>query len=224
MCFSATGSFALSAVLTGAGVVGVATNTSPNQRLFAAIPFLFAAHQAAEGVVWLTFPPSSRVEAHRVATFAFLAVAMVLWPVWVSLSLRVAERRPARRRPLTAFVVVGVVVGIVSAILLATWPPVATIVGHSIRYDSEGIGGRTAAWLIILFYLTPTVGPFFVSAMPMSRVIGATLVASLILAFVVEREALTSVWCFFAAILSVQTLIALRRERRAETSPRPSNV
>ena len=61
--------------------------------------------------------------------------------------------------------------------------------------------------------------PLFVSTLPTARTIGITLVISLIATLVVERDALTSVWCFFAAILSLQTLGAVERVRAS--TPRP---
>ena len=42
MCFSATGSFAISGVLTAVGAVSVARNSSKPHRMFAAIPLIFA--------------------------------------------------------------------------------------------------------------------------------------------------------------------------------------
>ena len=215
MCYSASGSFALSGILTAAGVVGVARNRSKTHRLFAAIPLLFAAQQAVEGVVWSTFPPSEHDAAHRVATVAFVAVAMVIWPVLVSSSLRAAERRTARRRALTALLGVGALVAAGSALLMMRTPPVAAIAGHSIRYESMSFGSHATQIVLLLIYLGSTILPFFVSTMPMARTIGITLVISLVVTFFVERDALTSVWCFFAAVLSVQTLVVVERVRRA---------
>lgn len=219
MCFSAAGSFALSGVLAGVGTVGVARNTAKPYRLFAAIPLLFAAQQAAEGVVWSTFSSSEHAVSHRAATVAFLLVAMAIWPVWVSLSLREAERDPSRRRALSTLVGIGVLVAAGSALMMLRSPPVATIVGHSIRYASAALGNRAVGTLLLVAYLVPTITPLFVSTLPTARTIGITLVISLIATLVVERDVLTSVWCFFAAILSLQTLGAVERVRAS--TPRP---
>jgi hypothetical protein len=222
MCFSAAGSFALSGVLAGVGTVGVARNTSKPHRLFAAIPLLFAAQQAAEGVVWSTFSPSDHSVAHGAAAVAFLLVAMAIWPVWVSLSLRDAERDAGRRRLLSILIGIGVVVAAGSALMMLRSPPVATIVGHSIRYKSVALGNRAVGILLLVAYLVPTIAPFFVSTMRIARTIGVTLVISLIATLVVERDALTSVWCFFAAILSLQTLMAVERVRTSMPRPLPA--
>src|SRR5579862_1463576 len=111
MCFSAAGSFALSAVLAGVGAVSVARNSSKPHRLLASVPFVFAAQQAAEGAVWLTMDTDHAVVS-RLATTAFLAIALVVWPIWAPLSLRLVEGNPQRRRALTAILWLG---GLVSA-------------------------------------------------------------------------------------------------------------
>ena len=54
MCFSATGSFAISGILTMASGAALARNSSKPHRIFAGIPLIFAVQQAAEGTVWLT--------------------------------------------------------------------------------------------------------------------------------------------------------------------------
>lgn len=102
MCFSAAGSFALSGVLAGVGAASVSRNTSRRHVMFAAIPLVFAAQQAAEGVVWLTIEGSAHPVLHRLAVIAFLGFALIVWPIWLPSSLQLIERRLERRRVLTA--------------------------------------------------------------------------------------------------------------------------
>lgn len=214
MCFSATGSFVLSGVLASVGAVAVTQNFSRHHQMFAAIPFLFAAQQASEGVVWLTVKGGADSSLLRVAVIAFLGFALVVWPVWVPVSLRRIERNAGRRRALTILSWVGAGVSVSAAFLLALWQPVAAIAGHSIRY-SYGYGGKAGVareLFLLIAYVTPTIIPFFVSTTTMAKAIGITLVVSLTAALLIERDALTSVWCFFAAILSGVILVAVRRE------------
>ena len=82
MCFSATGSFALSGVLAGIGTVSVARNASKQTAMFASIPLIFAAQQAAEGIVWLTISGGAHAVAQRLSASAFLAlVSAYILPV-----------------------------------------------------------------------------------------------------------------------------------------------
>lgn len=56
MCFSATASFAASALLTGVGVMALRAVRRPEERLFALVPLLFATQQLTEGLVWMSYP------------------------------------------------------------------------------------------------------------------------------------------------------------------------
>jgi hypothetical protein len=212
MCFSATGSFAISGVLTAVGAASVARNSSRPHRMFAAIPLLFAAQQAAEGTVWLTMDGAHPL-VHGLAVNIFLGVALIVWPTWLPFALRLVERNPGRRRALGLLFWIGAVVAVYAAVLLARFRPVAQIAGHSIRYDYATSGDGLAGLVYLLGYATPTVVPFFVSTVSLARTIGAMLVASLVASALVQRDALTSVWCFFAAVLSALILIAVTREQ-----------
>jgi hypothetical protein len=213
MCFSAGGSFALAGVLAGVGTVSVMQKQPPTHRLFAVAPVLFATQQVAEGIVWLTMADASRTALHDTAVMAYLGFALVLWPIYLPVSLRRAERDPARRRLLAVIGALGLAVAVAAVISLSLWPPDASIAGRSIHY--EFTGGKTPVLYILLLvaYVIPTIVPFFVSTIPLTRLIGITLLVSLLVTALVERKGVTSVWCFFAAILSAQILFAVRRSR-----------
>jgi hypothetical protein len=92
---------------------------------------------------------------------------------------------------------------------------VAQVAGHSIRYDYATSGDSGSHLFYLLAYAAPTVVPFFVSTISLARTIGIMLVVSLVASAAVQRDALTSVWCFFAAILSGLILVAVAREQRS---------
>ena len=215
MCFSANGSFALSAVLLAVGTATVTRNNSAPHRMLAAMPLLFGAQQAAEGLVWVTFGRADQAALHHAAVMTFVTVAMVIWPFWVATSLRLIERDPLRRRMLTFLSAFGALAAATSAVLLVRLGPVATIRGHSIAYDFVQTTNTVVSLTLLGAYVLPTVGPFFLSTLRTSSTIGLTLLTSLVITFVLRREAFTSVWCFFAALLSLQILFALERERSA---------
>ena len=216
MCFSAAGSFALAGVLTGTGAAAMALNKSPAQRLFAAIPLVFAAQQAAEGVVWLTIADPAQVALQRLSVAVFLGIAVVIWPTWCPLSLCLAERNPSRRRMLTLISWLGVGVTGCALALLLRWHPVAMVAGHSIRYVHEA---STLGRYTVLVYAVVALLPFFLSTTKLVRTIGATFVVALVVTIVMYREALTSVWCFFAAILSGLILLAVLQGRSDVSGP-----
>jgi hypothetical protein len=214
MCYSATASFGLSGILIGVGTASIARNTSRPHRLFAGIPFVFAAQQAAEGIVWLTMGVPSHLALHRLAVSTFMTFALVVWPTWVPVSLQRMERNLARRRVLTTLCWFSAVVSALAALLLTRSQAVAHVVGHSISYSYPGTDSAALHFLMVLAYVVAVVVPLFVSTAAQARTLGVALVLSVVVTFVIQREALTSVWCFCAAILSGLIVLAVERENR----------
>ncbi|MEO7996340.1 MAG: DUF6629 family protein [Gemmatimonadaceae bacterium] len=218
MCFSAGVSFGASAVLGGIGAASIASNTSSERRLFAATPLLFAAQQAAEGFVWRTMGHSNDGDLQRAAVNLFLAFALVLWPVWLPLSLERFEQNPVRKRLLRALVLIGACVSVGSATMLIRNQATASIAGRSVHYDFAGDQGTVISLLMLAAYLVPTLAPYLVTTAPKARRIGVMLVFSVAAAAYVQKEALTSVWCFFGSILSGLILLSVREMRSANAS------
>jgi hypothetical protein len=215
VCFSATASFVASGALAGVGAATLYRNEAPQLRMFAAVPLVFAAQQACEGVVWLTTMGATPGRGlAQLAVVAYLSVALVLWPSWLPLSLRAAEPSPERRKVLTGLSIAGLLVSAFCAMALALWPAAARVRGHHITYDfSLGVGEGTI--LPVLAYFIPTAVPLFVSSLSLSRILGVVLLIALAATVVAQRAALTSVWCFFAAILSALILAIVMRAQPA---------
>jgi len=189
-------------------------NSAPRLRMFAAIPLLFAAQQAAEGVVWLAMNRANAAGVQGLAVTVFLGFALVVWPTWLPLSLLRMERQRAPRQRLTALTAAGIAVSAYAAVLLVRWHPIAQVAGHSIRYLYSAGPSALPPGFYLLAYAVPTVAPFFISSASLARVTGLALIGSLVAAAIVERDALTSVWCFFAALLSGLVMLAVMREQR----------
>lgn len=224
MCFSAAGSFTAAGVLAGIGTTSLVRNRSTPLRMFAAIPLLFAAQQAAEGVVWLTIYHGDSAGLQAMAVTAFLGFALVIWPTWLPLSLLRIEVEPVRQRVLTALCMAGFMVSLYAAVLLVRWHPIAMVAGHSIRYLYSAGPSALPPGFYLAAYALPTVAPFFASSASLARVTGLALVGSLVAAVIVERDALTSVWCFFAALLSGLVLMAVMREQRMALKAVPTST
>lgn len=222
MCFSAGASMGASVVLAGIGSTSISRNTSPRLRLLAAMPLLFSAQQAAEAVVWQTMGDPASAGIHQLGVSAFLGFAFVVWPAYAPASLYAAERDPRRKNVLRVLALWGAVLAASAALLLARWDPVASVAGHSIRYAHIGSENTLLNGVLLLAYVVPTVAPFLVSSTTMARTLGGAFVVSLIVTLAVERNSLTSVWCFFAALLSALILAAVAREQPALPATRQS--
>jgi hypothetical protein len=214
MCFSATGSFGVAAVIAGIGAVAAAQKKPPSHRMLAAVPLMFAGQQVAEGLVWLTIGDPSERPMNLAAVAVFLVFALVVWPLWVPLSLLKAERKPRRRRALGVLAVCGGAVATYAAIDLLRGRPTAHVSGHSIAYT---YGTHAPALVLALYlpaYVIPSIVPFFVSSVSKAKTMGVVLAVALAATFVLQRQALASVWCFFAAILSVFIVLGIGKDHR----------
>lgn len=213
MCFSASASFVTSGMLSVVGGAAMRQARASPRMLLAAIPLLFAAHQLAEGVVWLTLGGSDHPGWHRPAMFAYLAVAKVVWPIWIPLSILVVERNTAYRRVLVPLVVIGAVSSLYQAYQLIAYAVSASVAARHIHYEIAS--PPAARQLAAVLYFVPTVVPPLCTSLRLMRVVGLGVLGSFIFSAIYFREALGSVWCFFAAIISALIWFVVRAPRAA---------
>jgi hypothetical protein len=200
MCFSAEASFASGAVLSAIGVASVKKVSKPEQRLFAVIPLLFAAQQFAEGVLWTTLRSGGHERLQNAAMYIFLITALVIWPVMVPLSVWFMEKVKGRRKLLAGLVVMGGAVSLIYVYYLISHTVTVQISGFHLAYYVNGFPNIRYAFI---FYLLPTVAPLFVSSVRRMWLFGILIAASCAVTGLFYAEYLTSVWCFFAALISV---------------------
>ena len=209
MCFSATANFAGSAVI---GAVGVATLKEVRHRraiLFAAIPLLFAIHQFIEGFVWLGLDGNlSRATAHNMGA-AFVLYAQGLLPFLLPLSVYMIEPTPHRRKRMLPFVLLGG--GLTLYILwgLTAFPLSVYVRHHSIVYTNPATTSDTVAVL----YVIATCGALFFSGFRYLIIFGFANLIGLTVVAIVMSYAFTSVWCAYAAAVSVIVYFHFRRRR-----------
>ena len=205
MCFSATASFVAGASLSAIGLATLANAEQRSEIPFAAIPLLFGIQQLVEGVVWLTFGRDAPVVRH-VMTNVYSVFSHVLWPIYVPFAIAFLDTTPWRRKTLRAFQVAGVVVGLYLAYSLIARPIVAEVIGRHIVYVSP----HFYLLPVIVLYLAATCASCFFSSHTFVRLFGILALLSFIAAAVVHARALVSIWCFFAALLSVLIYLHLR--------------
>lgn len=214
MCFSATGSFSVAGVLAGVGVVSAIQKKAGAHHVLAATPLLFAVQQVAEGMVWRTMNDPGQSTLNLVSIAVFLGLAMVVYPIWSPLALFLPERNPRRRKILGWLLAFGICVALYAGVLLLQQRPVARIANHSITYDYDKVGSALVLALYLPGYVLPTVVPFFISSMKHAKVMGVVLIVGLCATFVIKRQALTSVWCFFAAVMSGVIVLSIAAEHK----------
>ncbi|MEO8563951.1 MAG: DUF6629 family protein [bacterium] len=186
-------------------VAALANTRTRSERPFAIIPLLFGIQQLSEGVIWLTLRhPSPALQ--QTMTYVYAGFAYVLWPIYAPLAIGIPERVPWRRRAIVAFLVAGIVVGLYLLKGIVTGPVSPAIVGKHIVYTTP----QFYLPPVPILYLAATCVSCFFSSHGFVRLFGVLALLSALAAYVVHVTALVSIWCFFAAILSLLIYIHLR--------------
>lgn len=214
MCFSATASFGAGIVLTGVGVFAASKVSTPKQWAFAAIPAIFALQQFAEGFVWLSLTQASWADWIRPSTLIFLFFAEVLWPMWIPLAMLLLEKDQRTRRVFRIAFALGSVFGMHSLYYLLSNTYDVRIADHHILYKLHfPLPFVVFTWIA---YGIGTVMPAFVSSVPKMWVFGLPMALSFLVALVFYPGYVISVWCFFAAVLSVVVVWVLEVLRKGK--------
>jgi len=211
MCYSAGASFATGVIISAVGVATVIVVHKPSQRLFAIIPLLFAIQQFAEGCLWLTLQSSDYELVNSICNYIFLITAQVIWPVLMPLSVLLMEEDSKRRRLLRILFVAGMALSLYYGFYLLTSHVTSEILNCHILYTIES--PKTLSLPIFLLYLTTTITPLFISSVKRIYLMGILILLSLVIALFFYKVHLTSVWCFFAAVISIVIFWILRSDR-----------
>jgi hypothetical protein len=199
MCFSATASFTASAVLATVGVATLRHVREPRALLFACVPLLFAAHQFSEGMVWLALEGRLGPYALDHTVFLFTLYAIGILPLLMPLAVLLLEPPGWRRIAILGMVAIGALVFAWDMTGLVVAPTCAVIEQHSIRYTNP----ITSQLWVSLLYILATCGALLLSSHRVVRSYGALNVIGLTIVHLVKGYAFASVWCFYAAVLSV---------------------
>lgn len=234
MCFSAGASFSTSAFLFFIGLVTL-YRAPRGYRMLAAIPLLFAIQQFSEGWIWLILQGtpvtpkgpigipfkilskasttlSYYMDVKKIATTTFLLFAYVIWPFWIPTTFwRIEHQGTLRHALLFAFFILGTLISAVMLFGMLMSNMSGTIVENHIVYTLPKFFA-SAAEEGLLVYAIATIVPFFISSLAGAWIMGTCILGSLLLTMYVWTAYLTSIWCFFSALLSVLVLWFLPRK------------
>lgn len=164
---------------------------------FAAIPLLFGIQQMIEGVLWLSFQYDA-AQLKTTMTYLFTMFSHVLWPIYVPFAVGLLETESWRCRAMWIFRFIGVVVA-VHLLLLIMLKPLTAVAEQHIIYVSP----RLYEWPMMLLYIIATCLVSLFSSHPLVRLFGGLALLLFCIAYWFYTAAFFSVWCFFAAILSL---------------------
>ena len=201
MCFSATASFTSGVVLTIVGIASMRKASISSGLAFAGVPFIFAVQQFSEGFVWLSLNNPAFAGWETISTKTFLIFAHIVWPIWIPFSILLLEKNYKKKNILYLLLGCGVVLSFSYAWCLAVYPVVAKIDGHHIAYILNY--PAVLFTLTTIFYGLATILPAFISSADRMKLLGIAITVSYIFTSLFYQEYITSVWCYFAALLSI---------------------
>jgi hypothetical protein len=210
MCFSAEASFIASAGLAVVGVATLREVEQPSDRMVAALPLVFAAHQLVEGIVWSTTPDGA---AHVAAARLFAFLAYTAWPLLLPLAFYSYERDPVRRKRLRPLVALGALAGGYFLCRMLLDPVEPRILSGSIQYRFRD----PFVYPSHIAYGIPVILAPALSRSPLFKAFAASLLVAYLVAYYGWFRTHPSVWCFFAAALSLLVLLHFRLRNRAST-------
>jgi len=204
MCFSASASFGASIVLGAVGLVTLRKIKQPSQIPFAAIPLMFAVQQVSEGMLWIGLSDPGHAAWRHFPVYIFLIFAQIIWPSWIPFSVFLLEKDQIRKRILMVFLMFGLAISSYLLYCMFAYEISAEIREGHIHYTLNFPLAFT--WISGVLYFIPTVVSLFVSSLKRMWILGLAILFSFLATQLFFEDYVISIWCFFAAILSVIVL------------------
>ena len=223
MCFSATASFTAAAVLIPAGMYCLKESSQLNKPYwaFAVLPLIFGLQQLLEGGVWVALLEGNATIARGLA-LGFLLFSHVFWLCWVSYSSYLNELSPRLKRVFLLIALAGVLFGATMYVPLLFKPEwlAVTIVKHSISYELIFVSDAYVSQrMLTALYACVVLVPLMLSSDRYHSMLGVLILFSGLLSWVFFDWAFVSVWCYFAAIISLFIFFMIARGVQAASLP-----
>lgn len=213
MCFSAGASFTVGASLLAPGYYSIKSTQSRGMFLFACTPILFCFHQTAEGFLWLSLKNPDFASWYKPALYGYSFISQPIWPIWAPITMWLMETNQRRKKILFYFLLLGIASSLYMFYCLITYNISAVAENGHIRYY------RDFPYLNIMRpinFVTIAVTPFL-STLRYTKLLAAGMMISLIVAYFFYRNYFISIWCFFAAIISVIVILVVKANRPSLT-------
>jgi len=209
MCFSASASFIVGGSLAALGAVIIKRTEKQTELPFAAIPLLFGIQQIIEGVLWVAAIYDAAL-LQLITTYMYTMFSHVLWPMYMPFAIGLMEPEQWRKKAIWVFQFAGIVVGFHMLVLITTQPLTAVVDEHIIYVSTHFYD-----WPMMALYVAATCLGALFSSYPLVRLFGVLALLLLIVAHWFYTVAVFSVWCFFAAVLSMIIYFHFNRTRLA---------
>jgi len=225
MCFSATASFSAAVVLIPVGVYCVkkTLDLNSNYWTFAILPLVFGIQQIFEGLVWLEFDPGGG-GATRLPALGFMFFSHVFWLFWIPFACYAVEPSAIKKKFFIIAAFIGAAHGLIMYIPLwfnNDWL-IVSILKHSIEYKAALLYDEYIPRIVVrVFYGLIVVIPLLFSSDRYIKIFGVIIMFSVAIATVFYGYAFISVWCYFAAILSLYIIFMVNKTKLKENNAFP---
>lgn len=209
MCFSAEADLVAGTVVTAIGLDAY-RHARPGERALGALPALLGAHLLVEVPVWQALAGQTDPSVGRQAMWVYLAIALLVLPVLVPLAVRAVEPDPGRRRTMARLAGAGVALAGGYLVGMLQGPVTVQIEGNHLAYQL----GMNHGGLLAGVYAIVACAPPMLSSERRIAAFGLANLAAVVVLVWIERSALTSLWCLWAAVTSVAIAAYVRRATR----------
>ena len=218
VCFAPEADAAVGAIVVAVGVDALRHVSARQQLVLAALPMLFGLHQLTEAFVWWGLQGHVAHWLERAAVWAYLLFAFSALPILVPIAVGLIERSSARRRVIGAFGVLAVAVAVALTIAVARSSIAVAIEGRHIAYRLEALdhGG-----VLTRLYVIATCGAMLASSYRDIAALGVLNVVAVPVLMWLTVSGFVSLWCFWAAIVSILIAFHLRRAPGSALRRRP---
>jgi hypothetical protein len=215
MCFSAVASFGLGGALIISRAIQHQVKPfklADPGFLLSLFPMIFGVQQIIEGVIWLSMDYAIWKEWKNPFLYAFIFIAQVIWPLAVPLAFLRFERNSQRKSILKVLTIIGVTTSTYLLFCIVFLPIDVYQLENHLVYELR-FGNNTLLTNGILYFI-PTVLPAFFSSNKKAYIFGSLVLLSFILSKLLFPTAFISVWCYFAAGISLAIYWLLSHEKK----------
>lgn len=218
MCFSATASFGASVVLIPVGLYCLKKAAGLKQPywVFALLPLVFGVQQIFEGFVWLGLEADDGASV-RLPALGFMLFSHVFWLFWIPFACYALETDATRKKLFYGLIFVGAALGLSMYIPLwlhHDWLRVL-ITEHSIDYKTTLVYDAYVPRIALrVFYAVIVLTPLLLASERSIKIFGLIIAVSVAFSSIYYGYAFISVWCYFAAVLSLYILFMILRKSR----------
>ena len=129
-----------------------------------------------------------------------MIMAQVIWPMLIPLSVLLMEENGRRKKIMQILLVMGLILSTYYGFCLMFFNVYPEISGYRILYKTDF--PQSLSIPAFMLYLIVTITPLFISGIKRTNMLAILMTLSCLVTAIFFRQYLTSVWCFFAALIS----------------------